>query len=468
LAELVRQRQDRAADVQRIDGEIVKLAARRGAAPASDDRAALRARLAAARDEIETLNRAIADRFPNYAALADTRPVPAAEVQALLTADEALLVYFTTARETWFWAVRRDRIGLYRSGLGSRELAQRVRTLRAALTPDLPPYPAREAHDLYDEIVAPALPLLEGARRLIVVPDGALQSLPLSILVTAPPTRDPDAHADYPNVAWLARDYAVGVLPAVSSLRALRRPRETAAAGAPFFGIGNPVLGGTPAREGATAPLAVRGGGDDLRALPALPETADELRAIAKALGAGEDDLLLAARATEPVLRQVPLDRYRIIEFATHALLPGDVKGLAEPALVLTPPAQSTPDDNGLLTASKIAGLKLNAEWVVLSACNTATDDEASEAGGWSALAKAFFYAGARSLLVSHWPVWSQATVALTTGAFAELSKDPKIGRAEALRRAELAMLDPKNPPEFAHPLAWAPFVLAGEGGAER
>ena len=208
--------------------------------------------------------------------------------------------------------------------------------------------------------------------------------------------------------------------------------------------------------------------GADLRRLPALPETADELRAIAATLGASEDDLLLGERASEPILRQMPLDRYRVIEFATHGLLSGELEGLAEAALVLTPPLEATPENDGLLTASKIATLRLNADWVVLSACNTAAGDGTPDAGGWSGLAKAFFYAGARSLLVSHWPVWSEATVALTTGAFAELEKDPSIGRAEALRRAEMAMLDPDKRAEFAHPLAWGPFVLAGEGGAER
>jgi CHAT domain-containing protein len=146
----------------------------------------------------------------------------------------------------------------------------------------------------------------------------------------------------------------------------------------------------------------------------------------------------------------------------------GDIKGLAEPALVLTPPPEATPDDDGLLTASKIATFKLNADWVVLSACNTAASDGTADAGGLSGLAKAFFYAGARSLLVSHWPVPSRATVKLVAGTFDMLKHDPTIGRAEALRRAEMAMLDPSNPPEFAHPLAWAAFVLAGEGGAGR
>jgi CHAT domain-containing protein len=167
-------------------------------------------------------------------------------------------------------------------------------------------------------------------------------------------------------------------------------------------------------------------------------------------------------------LRQTPLDRYRVIQFATHGLVSGDLPGLAEPALVLTPPKEASPENDGLLTVSKVATLKLNADWVVLSACNTAAGDGAPDAGGLSGLAKAFFYAGAKSLLVSHWKVPSNSTVKLTTDTFAELKNDPTIGRAEALRRAEMAMLDPANPPEFAHPLAWAPFVLAGEGGAGR
>jgi CHAT domain-containing protein len=103
-----------------------------------------------------------------------------------------------------------------------------------------------------------------------------------------------------------------------------------------------------------------------------------------------------------------------------------------------------------------------------LSACNTAAGDETPDGGGLSGLVKAFFYAEARSLLVSHWPVLSEAAVQPTTDAFAELAKDPAFGRAEALRRSVMVMLDPSQPPKFAHPLAWAPFVLAGEGGAGR
>jgi len=240
----------------------------------------------------------------------------------------------------------------------------------------------------------------------------------------------------------------------------LRQFANAEHASAPFLGIGNPVLNGKPSRErGIVLASLFRGAFADVeevRALPPLPETADELRAIAQKMGATEDDLLLGSRASEPILRQTLLDRYKTVAFATHGLMSGDLKGLAEPALVLTPPAEATADNDGLLTASKIATLKFNADWIVLSACNTAAGDGTPDAGGLAGLAKAFFYAGARSLLVSHWPVLSKATVVLTTGAFAELAKDPMIGRAEALRRSMMAMLDPSSPPEFAHPLAWA------------
>jgi CHAT domain-containing protein len=142
------------------------------------------------------------------------------------------------------------------------------------------------------------------------------------------------------------------------------------------------------------------------------------------------------------------------------------VSRASEPGLILTPPEQASETDDGYLSASEIAGLKLDADWAILSACNTAAGG-AQGAEALSGLARAFFYAGARSLLVSHWEVNSDATVKLITKAVAELKANPKIGRAEALRRSMLSMITTGKEYE-AHPAFWAPFVLVGEGGAAR
>ena len=115
------------------------------------------------------------------------------------------------------------------------------------------------------------------------------------------------------------------------------------------------------------------------------------------------------------------------------------------------------------MAASEIASLKLDANWVILSACNTAgAGGETSEA--LSGLAKAFFYSGARALLVSHWEVGSAAAVKLTTRAFAELKSKPSVGRAEALRVSMRELIAMGSLAE-AHPSQWAPFVVVGEGG---
>jgi CHAT domain-containing protein len=139
------------------------------------------------------------------------------------------------------------------------------------------------------------------------------------------------------------------------------------------------------------------------------------------------------------------------------------VNGLAEPALVFTIPEHPSEDDDGLLTASEVAALKLNADWVVLSACNTAAGDKLG-ADGLSGLARAFFYAGARALLVSHWQLDDEATARITTDVFTRLSKDPSLNRAEALREAMLTLIDHPSDPQESFPAFWAPFVVVGDG----
>jgi CHAT domain-containing protein len=152
------------------------------------------------------------------------------------------------------------------------------------------------------------------------------------------------------------------------------------------------------------------------------------------------------------------LAQVRVLEFATHGLVAGDASDLAEPALVLA--AGATPADE-LLLASEAATLKLNANWVLLSACNTASPD-APEAQGLSGLTRAFFYAGAKSLLVSHWRVRDDVAPKLIPAMLLAERKDPNLSRAQALRQASLAILDDPTL-DAANPSAWAPFTLIGE-----
>ncbi len=149
-----------------------------------------------------------------------------------------------------------------------------------------------------------------------------------------------------------------------------------------------------------------------------------------------------------------------------HGALAGQVQGNAEPGLLLTPPAVPSEEDDGYLTASEIAGLKLDADWVILSACNTAAGG-AEGAEALSGLARAFIYAQARALLVSRWEVDSNATVKLITGAMSRLAANKSMGRAEAMRQSMFALIDTGEPQE-AHPAFWAPFVVVGEGAAAR
>jgi CHAT domain-containing protein/tetratricopeptide (TPR) repeat protein len=558
FAELVRERQDLTQEFAERDKLLIAAVAN---SPERRDPAAettLRSRIAEIDARLDAIDQALGAQFPDYAALAKPSPLSIPEVQALLAPDEVLvqlidLQSVSGIPETGFaWFVTKTDARWVRLPIGTAGLERAVATLRcgldfsnwtdAASWPDAPedakrrrteqigrrerckkltgvevsdrqtlPFDRTKAHELYEALFGQAADLLvksDGTgKALLVVPSGSLTTLPFQVLVTDKPAAGiPAVTAEYSATAWLAKRHAVTVLPAVSSLKALRQSAKASQGTLPYIAFGNPLLLGrngtdkrafarqscpktTPASQPERVAWSIpdvianlfRGSTVDVAALrrqSPLPETADELCAVASDLEASASEVHLGSRATETEVKRASsegtLAKARVVHFATHGLIASDTqsldKSLAEPALMLTPPEAATADDDGLLTASEVAMLKLDADWVVLSACNTAASGENADAEPLSGLARAFFYAGGRALLVSHWYVDSRAAVEITTGAFAELRRNPSIGRAEAFRRSMLAAMSDRGRPRSwtpaAHPAVWAPFVIVGEGGA--
>lgn len=465
VADLVKRAQDAAEARDRL-----RLALGRAAISGAGDAAlaTLRGDFVAATKQADALAQEVKAVFPDYGRLAAPSPATLAELAPLLAPDEALFHVLVGEDESFGFVVRDGAVTAAPLGIGGAEIARLVRRLRQPFETRgarIAPFDVAAAHALYLRLFAPFTQELAGVRHLVVVPSGPLLSLPFGVLVTAPPTGlPPDA---YDRVAWLARDTAISVMPSLrgfADLRTLVRPSQ---ASSPLLGFADPDFsggeesGGLAAldgfcRTGGAVPAAL------LRDLAPLPETATELRRVAEVLGAGSDDLYLGAAAREDRLRVLPLERYRILYFATHGLLPGELRCQGEPGLALTPPAQdaATSESDGLLDASEIAALRLDADLVVLSACNTGGGGDAAFGGeSLSGLVRAFFQAGSRSLLVSHWQVDTVATVDLMTRLFSDLAAGADT--AEALRRAQSALI---AEPRTAHPFFWGAFSLIGAG----
>jgi CHAT domain-containing protein/tetratricopeptide (TPR) repeat protein len=490
LQALARESQDLGAAWRYVDSKLLDALVK----PTSPENRAVIEGLRRRGDELESqlgvVNASLEKKFPDYSALVTPKPATVSEIQALLSPTEAFVFWLPGEKGTFVFALTKDKFDWKTIPIGAERLSQKVAAFRVGLDPEKFEQSLRDgnpqqfdltmAFDLYSDLFGPIEPLIKDKHDLIIAAAGSLTALPVHALVTEkPPEAKPSDYAGYRNAAWLVKRHAVTVVPSVASLKALRVFAKKGQAGKPMVGFGDPVFQQDQSAAGRQRSLKSstqappsytefwRGASVDRAALsarmPALPETADELKAIAKILGAPASDLHLGRDASETTLKRMQLANYRVVYFATHGLVAGDVKGLAEPSLALTLPPQPSDLDDGLLTASEVAQLKLNADWVVLSACNTIAGDKPG-AEALSGLARAFFYAGARALLVTHWNISSDAAVSLITTTFKTMATG-HVGRAEALRRSMLALMnDGSNGGINAYPAYWGPFEVIGEG----
>jgi len=515
LADLVRAEQDRAKQINAALGELTNLLALPSGERDDGAVAAINASVARLRQERDMARAEIGRRFPAYADLVDPKAPTLEQIRAALRPDEALVSFYFGRNRSFVWAMRRDgEIAFAALPITAEELSQKVRQLRAALEPevmsvaDIPAFDLTLAHALYDQLLAPVEATWKPAKELIFATNGALGQLPLSLLPTAAaaPAGDALMFADYRSVPWLARTHAVTVVPSLAALRTLRAlPPGNAGRdkligfGAPVFNkdqVAEPVLASAAAAPSVASDAVV--GADagrvdtrgirlvrraspqvesvdsaELAMLPPLPDTAEELRAMAIALGANPATALhLGPDANEEKVKSLDLTRFKVVAFATHGLVPGDLNGLTQPALALSAPDISGSKGDGLLTMGEILALRLDADWVVLSACNTGAGAGAG-AEAASGLGRAFFYAGTRALLVTNWSVHSASARALVSDLFHRQASGPAITRAEALRQSMVDMIDHGVATDaqgraqfaYAHPFFWAPYTIIGDGG---
>lgn len=452
----------------------------------------------------------IESSFPAYSELTSPRALSVQEAQGLLREDEGLLLVLVNPEATYVWGVSRNRVEWARAeSLGDEAMTAAVARLRESLTttasrgdPTLDPsifagrpataFDRAESYRLYRELIQPVESVFEGKTTLITVVTGALTTLPLAVLSTEPPTGSDTSPEALDTTPWLIDRYALATLPSVSSLKSLRcylvanprdrlptcptvsgRTEHRAAASGPriqLAAFGAPILSGAPedAVRGAPAADSILGEGrlvdvNKLKALPYLPGSKLELETLQGRYPRGL--VRIGPAATETAVRNTDADalsRARFVVFSTHGLMAGSTA--AEPGLVLTPPESATDADDGYLSASEAAQLRLSADFVVLSACNTAASDGRPGGEGLSGLARAFFYAGARSVLVSHWEVSDAATSALIANTFEQLdaASNGPVERAQAL---QAGMRQVRADRRWRHPAYWAAFTLVGEPG---
>ncbi len=427
--------------------------------------------------------------YPRFMELTNPRAVTADDLQkTLLREGEVLVTFALLPGEAIIFAVTKDKFQMSVARVSREDLTRRVQRLRRPMERIAGGEPLiilREMDpqvlaSLYRDLLLPVEPLLKGATKVMVVADGPLYTLPFELMVTrygneernkfealravGTGTADKPFFAEYASLPFAGQAYRFSYLPSLAALSSQRiNPKPPATYGRQLVAFADAVFGGedgspatynlqTRALLGVLASTLPGGGAR----IPRLVETAAEAREVAAIVG-GESAVLTRADAQEKRAKSGVLKDARYVLFATHGFLGTDFlqnldissdaegvvarsgtpnKGaLAQPALAMTLTGDLQGEDGLLSMREVIEDLELSAELVVLSACNTAGDSQSSNNGeGFAGLTRSFMYAGAKSLVVSHWSVDSVATQALVAGTFREMKTGK--GPAEALGSA--------------------------------
>jgi CHAT domain-containing protein len=386
-----------------------------------------------------------------------------------LRPHEAIAGIVLGEREGWTLLLRHDRVLVGRIEGGASKIDPLVKRFRAGMEPGRdgypPPFDSQAAQELYKAVLGPVAAGLKDVTLLTVAPSGSLLSVPFGALLTGPVPLD-----GYPHAPYLIQQMAISHVPSVASFVNLRKSAHTVRATRPWFGMGDPV---PPSDRQAQRTYPVDACGDSaslLAGLRSLPGSLKELTAAREILGGSASDEMLGAGFTRDAVEKAPLSQYRILHFATHAVLPGELRCQSEPAIVTSTAPTAADASEAMLTASQIEdNLHLDAELVILAACNTGGPNGGEAGESLSGLARSFLFAGARSLLVTHWDANDATTTYLTSLFLQALQANHQAGPAEALAEAQRAMLAKAtgNLANLGHPYYWAvEALIGGEGPA--
>jgi CHAT domain-containing protein len=444
LAQLVRADQDLVAETERLDRLIIEAVSKEPAKRNSIAEQQIRDRIRALAIERTKNETVLRQQFPGYADLAKPQPLSVQETQQLLGPDEVLVV-FDFDQRSYAGIMTRSQSSIVEVNITAKDLEAKVKAIRSSLTGegDTQSFDLNAAYTLYQILFGSFAKQIASKTQLYVVSNGALTSVPLQLLITNDP-----AGKSLKEVDWLVRSYAITNLPSVASLKPLRARKNDTSARKPLIAFADPIFSEQAKKEAGqkitmqTLLTLARGSQGSLEQLPG---TRKEVESIAAALKIDPSDIKFGLDATEAAVKTAKLEDYSVVYFATHGLVAGDPeiyeKGKVEPALALSIPDGPSDLDDGFLFASEVARLKLNADWVVLSGCNTAAGDKPG-AEALSGLARAFFYAGARSLLVSHWEVDDNVTARLMTRVFLSTKENPKLSHGQALQQAMVSIIN--------------------------
>ncbi len=441
----------------------------------------LEQRLAEANQRIADLSLRVQSALPRYNQLVDT-VVGAEQIKDLVGPGEALVQVLLGSREGLLFVVRDKNIKAVPVDLSLPEAEEIVARLRDGLRPEaegLAQFDVALAHRLYERLFGAVADEIN-VEHLITVPAGPLLSLPFGLLVMEEP--EPVSGYDYRHVSWLARRASISLLPSVQSFVGLRAIAHSSEARKDFIGFADfeAFTGDQLERARFKLPEACQSDPERLQVhreklsrLGALEVTRNEVTEIAGLFPADSRDLVFGQQFTDEEVKRLPLNEYRILYFATHGLLPSDLECQSVPALVTSLTEKPSAGGDGLLDMDEILDLRLNADLVVLSACNSGGSGLKTGGESLSGLARAFFFAGARSLIVSHWLAENQATVHLMVTLFSESGSQSNKSLADALRHAQMSLIEMSDDPNlraFSHPLIWAAFTVVGDGarGAKR